>query len=104
MGLVHDEILTREVGAVEKGYKLTATVVEKLKIDGYPAIKLIEESTSNAGTEYSYEVAVYIKGPFNVRISATSLRFLDKPLRPNGKFLETYVPIFNHMLSTFKFM
>jgi hypothetical protein len=53
---LYDEILAREVDAVEKGYKLTTTVVEKLKIDGYPAATLIEESTSNAGTEYAYEV------------------------------------------------
>ena len=77
--------------------------MEQLKVDGYPAVRLLEETPPGAATEYSYQVSVYVKGPLNVRISAMSLRFRDKPFRPDEKFIGIYLPVFDQILSTLQF-
>mgnify|MGYP001564541687 CR=1 FL=1 len=99
----YDNILAKQVGSVEKSPILTITTLEQLKVDGYPAVRLLEETPPGAATEYSYQVSVYVKGPLNVRISAMSLRFRDKPFRPDEKFIGIYLPVFDQILSTLQF-
>ena len=65
-------------------------------MDGYPAVKQIEETTPGTATEPSYTVAVYVKGPTNIRISASALRSKDN-------FNTNSLADFTQILSTFKF-
>lgn len=98
----YDTLLAKQVGAVEKGSKLTVTTLEKLTVDGYPAVKQLEETTPGAATEPSYEVAVYVKGPTNVRISASALRYKNDGYTMSS-FESEVLASFEQMVKSFTF-
>ena len=99
----YDEVFKKAVGTVERGTKNTVTVLEKKEINGYPAVKLLSETTPGASTEYSYQIFTYIKGSrADVSISALALK--SSELKVSEEFRNKYLLIYDQILSTFKFI
>lgn len=78
---------------------------EKIKVAGYPAIKQIYETPPGTPTEYSYSVRVLVKGPKNVLLEAFSLKIeeMGNFFKPSEIFIKNDLPVFDEMISTFKF-
>lgn len=78
---------------------------EKIKVDGYPAIKQVNETPPGSQTEYSYSVMISVRGPKDVRIEAFSLKDekTENFFKPSDSFIKNDLPILDQILPTFKF-
>jgi len=95
----YDGIFASEVGAVETG-KNKITILNKFQINNYDAIRTRVEPFPESSATKFYQEMVYIKGPLGVVISAADLHFTQPP----SKAYLDLLPVFDQMLSTFKFL
>lgn len=94
----YEEVFARQIGHIEKGQKRIITTVERLTVNGYPAMKQSAETTTGS----TYEDIVYIKGPSYVSIQVLSLRFANDQY-DHERYLQQYNQIFEKILASFTF-
>ena len=90
------QFFSKPVGSETSGDKGKTTITEKIKIEGFDAVKTIEETVPGAPTEAYYSVNTYTYR--NGRVYRLTLYATSKPI-----VLEKE-SIYNLMLSTFKFL
>lgn len=98
----YDSLLFQKVGKVEYKDGSSFTIVKKLNVDGYPAVVDQNELVNNGPAKPAYLYQISIKGPLNVSISASFLKY-NQPGFSKESNNKTYLPILDQMFSTFKF-